>query len=154
MELSEVMAAFAAEMGLDGLEADEDGIYSVELDEMEISFTEADGRLITLAVVGALPSEGREGLLMQMLEAMHLTDDATFSADPDSGTVFLQRFDVLASLDYKGFRARLEDFVSILEDWRGRFAGPSGAAEEESLDDIVIPPLGTGVGSEEGLIMV
>ena len=154
MKANEVMAAFAAEMGQDGIEPDEDGIYAVELDGMEVSFTADDGRLITFAAVGELPPEGREGLLVSMMEAMHLTDDAIFSIDPDAGTVCLQRFDELAFLDYEDFRTRLESFVNLLEEWQGRFASAQEGVTEESPEDIEVPELGTGVGTQDGLIMV
>ena len=41
-----------------------------------------------------------------------------FSVAPDGEMIFLQRFDALAALDYDGFKAMLEKFVNVLEEWR------------------------------------
>lgn len=123
MDLDEIMAAFAAESGIKGLSADEDGTYSLSIDDMSVSFMEIPetGRLATLAKVCDLPSEGRESLYRVMMEAMFMgraTGGAMFSVEPEGDAVFLQRVDPLAVMDPDGFKAMLEQFVNVLEEWR------------------------------------
>ena len=127
MELKEIMEAFAAETGLAGLAADGNGIYALSIDEMTVSFAEdrEAGRLVTFAVVGDPPAEGREGFYQLLLETMYrgeATGGATFSMLPDAGQICLQRFDALASMDLAGFKAMLESFVNVLEDWKKSLA--------------------------------
>ena len=123
MELSEIMAAFGAEIGIADLSADEDGAYAVDIDGMVVSFAEdrEGGRLVTFAEVGEPPQEGREHFYRFLLETMHrgdATGGATFTVSPESGTVCLRRSDPLASLTPAGFGTMLESFVNVLEDWR------------------------------------
>lgn len=57
-----------------------------------------------------------------------------FSVAPDGEMIFLQRFDALAALDYDGFKAMLEKFVNVLEEWRQTVA--AFRAIEPTLDDV------------------
>ena len=127
MELKEIMSAFGSEAGLPGLEADGNGIYTIGIDEMVVSFAEdrQAGRLVTFAEVGAPPPEGRERFYRLLLETMYrgtATDGATFCMPPEGDAICLQRFDPLETLDLAGFKAILESFANVLEDWRKSLA--------------------------------
>lgn len=123
MDLKEIMAAFAAESGIESLEADENGAYHLSIDEMSVSFMENPEtmRLVTWAEVCDVPPEGRERLYRVMMEAMFMgsaTGGAMFSVEPGGETIFLQRVDSLAVMDFAGFKMMLELFVNVLEEWR------------------------------------
>lgn len=123
MELKEIMAAFAAEMGLEALTPDKGGRFHVAVDEMTVSFAELTdaGQLVTLAQVCEPPPETQSRLYRVLMEAMHMgaaTGGAMFSVAPDGEMIYLQRFDALAALDYDGFKAMLGKFVNVLEEWR------------------------------------
>ena len=160
MGLKEIMEAFAAEAGLQGVAADGDGAYALSIDEMVVSFAEdrEAGRLVTFAEVGAPPAEGRERFYRLLLEAMYrgeATGGATFSVPPDSDLICLQRFDSLESMDLVGFKAMLESFVNVLEDWRKAladfrdvFPALNGVKEREA-DEVRQVGLGT-----EGFLQV
>lgn len=123
MDLKEIMAAFAAESGIESLVADENGAYHLCIDEMSVSFMEnpESRRLATWAEVCHVPSEGRERLYQVMMEAMFMgsaTGGAMFSVEPGGATIFLQRVDSLETMDIDGFKAMLELFINVLEEWR------------------------------------
>ena len=139
MELKEIMAAFAAEMGLEALEPDADGLFHITVDEMTISFAELTdaGLLVTLAEVCEPPPETQGRLYRMLMEAMHMgtaTGGAMFSVAPEGEMIFLQRFDALAALDYDGFKDMLEKFVNVLEEWHGLVASFRGV--EPALDAV------------------
>ena len=139
MELKEIMAAFAAELGLEALEPDADGLFHLAVDEMTISFAELKdaGQLVTLAEVCEPPPETQSRLYRMLMEAMHMgsaTGGAMFSVAPDGEMIFLQRFDALVALDYDGFKAMLEKFVNVLEEWRQTVA--AFRAIEPAIKDV------------------
>ena len=146
MELKEIMAAFAAETGMQELKPDDGGVFHVMIDEMPVSFGEIKdaGQLVTLAQVCEPPPETRNRLYRVLMEAMHMgtaTGGAMFSVAPDGEMIYLQRFDALQALDYDGFKSMLEKFVNVLEQWRGiiavfRVVAPvlEGAGAEEDAE--------------------
>ena len=133
MELKEIMAAFAAEIGLTDLAPDEDGAYHLGIDDMTVSFAEDGGRLLTWAVLGDPPPEGKDLLNNVLLEAMFMgraTGGAVFSIEHESGRVFLHRHDSLAGMELDGFKATLEGFVNALEAWTHTIADFRAVAPE------------------------
>ena len=123
MDFSEWMEGFGSGFGLDGFAPNKDGVYRVDIDGMEISFAElADpSRVLMWAKVCEPPEKGQELLYRVMLEAMFMgqaTGGGGFSVDTESGGVFLQRTDPLATFSLEAFNATLERFVNILEQWR------------------------------------
>lgn len=122
MELNELMLAFAADVGLEGLEPDANGAWGLKIDGMDITFADRanDGKLLICADVGEPPAEGREELYDLLLRTMYLgdgTQGSEFSLD-DEGKVVLQRTLDLRYLDLAEFKAALEGFVNVLELWR------------------------------------
>lgn len=123
MELKELIGQFAKEVGITDAAADETGAFHFAIDDMTVSFEadEASGELATYAQVGELPPEGREQLYRLMMEAMFRgegTGGATLSIAPDSDRICLHRIDPLDALDLERFKAKLERFVNVLEEWR------------------------------------
>ena len=123
MELNEIMAAFAAEVGLERLEPDAEGVFHLGVDEMSIALAEVrDSRqLVTFAEVGEPPSGCRDRLYRVLMEAMFMgraTNGAMFAVPAGGETICLQRFDALATLELDGFKAMLEAFVNDLEHWQ------------------------------------
>ena len=135
MELKKLIDGFGAANGIIGLRPDEDGVYSMSVDDMVVSVMEVaeGGRLVIWSVVGELPPEGRERLYRVMLEAMfagQATGGCVFSIAPETGTVVLQRSEFLAAIDDTVFAGLLETFVNALEDWRKFVAGFRDATPE------------------------
>lgn len=137
MDLREIMAAFAARAGFGDLSPDGDGVYNLGIDDMEIRLMESGetGSLVTWGSVGRPPPEG-EGLLFRtLLESMFMgsaTGGSSFSIDRESGEIFLQRVDPLATLDPDSFWTMLEKFINILSEWRGIVDSHSGVAPERA----------------------
>ena len=122
MELNELMAAFAADVGLEDLEPDANGAWGLRIDGMDITFADRanDGKLLICADVGEPPAEGREAFYALLLQTMYLgdgTQGSEFSLDGE-GKVVLQRTLDLRYLDLAEFKAVLEGFVNVLELWR------------------------------------
>ena len=135
MELKELMEGLAAACGIDGMAANEDGIYRLMIDDMEVSFmsVEESGQLVVWAEVCEMPPEGRERLCRVLMESMFMgraTGGATFSIEPESGKVCLQRIEFLSALDVEAFNGLLEKFVNVLEEWRKIIADFRPVAEE------------------------
>lgn len=160
MELKGIMDAFAAETGLSNLTADENGVYTLGIDEMIVSFVEdaEAGRIVTFAEVGKPPAEGCERFYRLLLETMYrgtATGGATFCMDPDSGAICLQRSDALATADLDSFKAALETFVNILEDWRQSIAdfGDISSAIDAAKNDAAAETRQFGLNAD-GFIQV
>ena len=123
MEVSEILSAFAADIGLDGLEPDADGVFHLGVDDMSIEFAELKEtrQLVTFAEVGEPPAGCRDRLYRVLMEAMFMgraTNGAMFSVPVGGETICLQRVDELATLELDGFKATLEAFVNDLERWK------------------------------------
>ncbi len=123
MDFGELMGRFGEDFGLEGFGPGEDGAWSVEIDGMPISFVElADPpRVRMTAPVCDLPEKGVGAFSQVLLEAMFMgraTGGAHFFVEQGEPMVFLQRTDPLPALDLEGFKAVLERFVNILEQWR------------------------------------
>ena len=123
MEFEDLMAAFGRDVGIAGLGPERDGVCSIEVDGMRVSFLSmpGTGQLVTWADVCAAPPEGREQLYQTLMEAMFMgraTNGAMFAVPAGGETICLQRFDALATLELDGFKAMLEAFVNDLEHWQ------------------------------------
>ena len=123
MELSELMRRFAEESGISALGPDEKGMYAVLIDNMTVTFrVRPDQNLLeTRAPVCAVTEKMRDTICPVMLESMFLgqaTGGSAFILDEEKGEAVLCRTDWLTLLDVAAFRAMLEKFVNILEEWR------------------------------------
>ena len=134
MDINEIMEAFGRDLGVEGLAPDADGVYGLDIDGMKIAVAELpDAQLATWAEVCEPPPEGRERLYRTLMEGMFLgegTGGAAFSIERESGKVYLHRFDAIAALDAGSFKAMLEKFVNVLEEWRSLIADFRPAFDE------------------------
>lgn len=142
MEYIELLKSFGAKVGLDDLEPMKDGIFSIEIDNMIVSFVEVpeSRQLFTWADVGEQPPEGRERLYRVLMASMHMgkaTGGSFFSIDASTGNVTLSRIDSLLLLDLDSFTSMLERFVNVLEKWRHLLSEyRNGASDVESAAEV------------------
>ena len=148
MEFNELIQAFAASLGLDGVEI-EGGAAAFEIDGMKVDVfhdAEADTAMV-YGEIGRPPSEDDRSFGAAMLKANHLfggTGGATLCQDPETGEYAIFQAFPLAGLDAESLAAQVARIVDKTEHWRGilnafqvaeRKKG-SAAAEEVLLDAI------------------
>jgi hypothetical protein len=128
--LDSLMRQFSKEVEADPpMEATEPGVYEYLLEEdlpIVIKAMQPQGVLLT-AVMGPYPKEKEEEFFIAMM-AGNLFGKETFGAtlglDGDGKNMVLTRA-VEQRLDYREFKALLEDFVHIVNFWRSE-AGNDG----------------------------
>ena len=129
------MKAFCLNVGLAKPPVSEDGSIRLAFDGMVVSFrpSEDGTSLVTWAVVGALPPEGRETLLTEMMKAMFMgqaTSGATLSLEEGTDRILLHRSDPLLPLEPASFMAQTDKFVNTLEHWQKLVADYPPAARQ------------------------
>lgn len=142
MELNRLMKDFAAAVGLDSCTPDDNGVYGLLIDGMQVSAFETDrGCVALLADVGEPPLNGveaRERLYRTLLGAMHLgrgSASASFSINEETGMICLHRLEALATLDVEGFKEFLGHFVDALAEWRRIVVDFSPVAEKMAAEE-------------------
>lgn len=128
MDYKNLMTSLGARFGLADLEPDEDGRYSIRIDETIVTFDELPqgGLMDAVARVGTLPLEGGCEICKILLTAMapgEAAADFTFFISPDDNGIYLRRTDVLADLDLDGFCRTLEKYANALDEWRAAIGG-------------------------------
>ena len=146
MELKELIPAFAAKLGIEGLAA-EDGACALEIDGIPLQIVEMpDGKaLVATAVVGLPPPEKTEAFLELLLEANAETLgplDRAFGKLRDTGEIVLQWRIPTRDLELDAFCAELEAFVNQVEQWRLALENFRPAAEEAAARGDEVPALG------------
>lgn len=145
MRLDEIFGELSEKFNIDGLSADDEGVYRLNADGMEIAVADAeDGvHFVLWAEVGQQPSSCQEQVFRILLQAMFMgqqTKGASFSLHDE--TVYLQQQEGLEGLDIARFESLLEDFVNTLSDWREAIRSFSSVAPEldkkiqENADDV------------------
>ena len=122
MTFEELIAAFAATYGIEGLEAG-NGTATLDVDGMEVSIL-YDGPANTVTLCGEIgeppaTAEGRFGEVM--LQANFLfggTEGATLAQDPETRAFAIVRALELPGLDPDAFSEAVERFVNQLERWK------------------------------------
>ena len=148
MELNELMAAFAAKLGIAGLEV-KDGACSMEIDGIPMEFVEMpDGKTLVLtAIIGTPPLEKTEAFLELLLEANAESlglQAMAFGKLPDSGKLVLQWRILTQHLELAAFCVELEDFINKVEQWRQALEDFRPAAEEAVIQEEDAPIVGLG----------
>ncbi len=116
------------------LRFDERGCARLVFDgQLAIDFErDADAGLLQVySVLGPLPGQGREALLLQLLQANLFGADtagAALAVDADTGEVVLCRSVAAEGLPAPAFVQLVEQFVAVAEDWKERLAAWRPAA--------------------------
>ena len=150
MELKELIVAFAAKLGIAGIEV-KDGSCSLEIDgiPMEIAETTDGKALVVSAIIGPPPLDKTEAFLELLLEANVESQGMkaiAFGKLHDSGEVVLQWRTLTQNLELEAFCVELEDFINIVEQWRQALEDFRPAAEEAVImeEEARIPIMGLG----------
>ena len=136
MEFNELLAAFAAKYGVDGLDG-ADGVAELEVDGIRVEMLEdSQARsLIACAEIGLPPPDANGAFGAMMLKANFLlraTDGATLCQNPETGAYALVRPFPLALTDCESLAAGLESLVNQTENWRKALAGLREAEAAQS----------------------
>ena len=146
MELKELIPAFAAKLGIEGLAA-EDGVCALEIDGIPLQIVEMpDGKaLVASGIIGTPPLDKTEAFLELLLEANAETlgpQATAFGKLRDTGEVVLQWRIPTRDLELDAFCAELETFVNQVEQWRLALENFRPAAEAAEAQDEEDPTLG------------
>lgn len=141
MELSEIVDAFVAKLNLSGMEKDADGIYSIDVDGMTISFSEVvESRSVAIyGEVGEMPVEGRDKFCEVVMKANFMgqgTGGATLSLDESGEVLYMHRVLPLVALDGDSFFTVVESFINMLETWRNLSADYRPSDEVETVGSV------------------
>ena len=143
MEFKEILAAFAAKYGVEGLDGAE-GAAELEVDGIRVELLEdpSTRSLIACAEIGLPPPDANGAFGSMMLKANFLlraTDGATLCQNPESDAYALVRPFPLALTDCESLAAGLESLVNQSENWRKALAGlreaESARTEAQEVDN-------------------
>lgn len=127
MEYRELIADFAAKVGLEDFAPNEEGVCQLIDENTVITIQDCGeiGLILITAPMAKLPARTAGVLLSRLLAANFLyekTMGATIALDEKSGMLYLTRYDALGQLDGEGLKARLESFATVLDQWRREIA--------------------------------
>ena len=143
MEFRELLAAFAAKYGVEGLDG-ADGVAELEVDGIRVELIEdpESRSLVACAEIGLPPPDANGAFGAMMLKANFLlraTAGATLCQNPETGAYALVRPFPLALTDGESLAAGLESLVNQTENWRRVLAGlreaESVKTEAQDVDD-------------------
>ena len=151
MDLDELLPAFAARLGIDGL-AVHDGACALEIDGMTVDIAQVpDGTaLAACAVLGKPPLEKEEVFLETLLEAsihLHPRENIAFGLLSETGDLVLQWRTATPALDLDTFCAQLENFVNRADQWRRTLEDFRPAAEQAVMQEEEDAPALGGLGA-------
>ena len=135
MEFRELLAAFAAKYGVEGLDG-ADGVAALEVDGIRVELIEdpESRSLVACAEIGLPPPDANGAFGAMMLKANFLlraTAGATLCQNPETGAYALVRPFPLALTDGESLAAGLESLVNQTENWRTALAGLREAEAEQ-----------------------
>ena len=136
MEFKELLAAFAAKYGIEGLDG-ANGAAELDVDGLRVELLD-DTRTRTVlacAEIGLPPPDADGAFGALMLQANFLlrgTEGATLCQNPETGAYTLVRPFPLALADAESLGAGLESLVNQTENWRKVLAGLRTAEEARS----------------------
>ncbi len=135
MEFRELLAAFAAKYGVEGLDG-ADGVAELEVDGSRVALIEdpESRSLVACAEIGLPPPDANGAFGAMMLKANFLlraTAGATLCQNPETGAYALVRPFPLALVDVESLAAGLESLVNQTENWRTALAGLREAEAEQ-----------------------
>ena len=146
MELTGLMAAFAAKLGIDGVEVKDGGCaLSIDGVPVEIAETQDGLHLVTSARVGTPPLEKTAdflGLILEANAASFALQDVAFGKLPDSGELVLQWRLPTQGVELESFCTGLEALLNQVEQWRQAIEGFGFAADEAAVMEADAPVFG------------
>ena len=127
MEFKELMAAFAAKYGVEGLDG-VDGVAELDVDGVRVELLDDKHARSVLACVeiGLPPPDANGAFGAMMLQANFLlraTEGATLCQNPETHAYALVRPFPLALTDVEALAAGLESLVNQTENWRKALSG-------------------------------
>ena len=139
MELNELIPAFAAKLGIEGLEV-KDGSCSLEIDGIPMEMVEMpEGKAMVLtAIIGPPPMEKTEEFYELLLQANTESlgmQAMAFGTLPDSSNLILQWRTPTQNLELDAFCTELETFINKVEQWRQALEDFRPAAEQAVIID-------------------
>lgn len=155
MELNELIPAFAAKLGIEGLEV-KDGSCSLEIDGIPLEIVETldDKAVVVSAIIGTPPLEKTDAFLELILEANVESlglEAMAFGKLHDTGQLILQWRLLTRDVELDAFCTDLEAFINKVEQWRQALEDFCPAAEEAVIMDEEAPVMGL---PNSGLIRV
>ena len=127
MEFKELLAAFAAKYGIEGIDC-ADGVAELDVEGIRVELLDdlQAQSLIACAEIGLPPPDSNGAFGALMLQANFLmrgTEGATLCQNPETGAYAIVRQFPLALTDVASFAAGLESLVNQSENWRKALAG-------------------------------
>jgi len=127
MEFKELLAAFAAEYGVEGLDG-ADGVAELDVDGVRVELLDDKHArsIVACAEIGHPPPDANGAFGAMMLQANFLlraTDGATLCQNPETHVYAIVRPFPLALADVASLAAGLESLVNQAENWRKALSG-------------------------------
>ena len=127
MEFKELLSAFAAKYGVEGLDG-ADGAAALDVDGVSVELLDDPQTQCVLACaeIGLPPPDANGMFGTMMLQANFMlrgTEGATLCQNPETHAYALVRPFPLALTDVESFGAGLESLVNQTENWRKALAG-------------------------------
>jgi len=127
VEFKELLAAFAAKYGIEGLDG-ADGVAELDVEGIRVELLDDPQAqsIFACAEVGLPPPDANGAFGGMMLQANFLlrgTDGATLCQNPETGAYAIVRPFPLALTDVESLAAGLESLVNQAENWRKALAG-------------------------------
>ena len=145
MEFKELLAAFAAKYGVEGLDG-ADGAAELDVDGIRVELLDDPQAqcLFACSEIGHPPPDANGAFGAMMLQANFLlrgTDGATLCQNPETHDYALVRPFPLALTDVESLAAGLESLVNQTENWRKALAGLR-VAEDAQKQNVASAPDG------------
>ena len=139
MEYKELLAAFAAKYGIEGLDG-ADGAAELDVEGIRVELLDDPHTrsVLVCAEIGHQPHEVSCEWGRMMLQANFLlrgTDGATLCQDPETGTYAIVRPFPLSLTDVAALAAGIESLANQVENWRRVLDGLHVAENNVALPD-------------------
>jgi hypothetical protein len=152
MSLQDVLSDLGDRLGVGAIDLDAHRGCVLAFDDdlvVELEAAEDQPGFYLTAAVGPAPSEHRESVLTELLEANLLgqgTGQSCLALDGDLDEVVLMRYVDREDIDIAALERILDDFLSMLELWRRRHgAGELGTLGSAATTAASTPPPGAGI---------
>lgn len=136
MEFEQILREANAHYGQEIFVLDEQNSCAATVGDgliVEILYVPEVGRVVLYADIGAEPPSDRDRVYRLMLQAQYMfkaTAGATFALDGDSGAVYLEKPESLATMTPESFITSFETFADVANKWREILSGFVPLAEE------------------------